>query len=738
MNLLTPNLAGHGATIGPARAPLARVHEAETVPLIRQYFNIAKRWRLVIGACIIGFLALGLLVTLLMTPKFTAASTIEISRESDRVTNFQGVEREASIADQEFYQTQYGLLSSRTLSENVAKQLRLIDSPEFFGMFDTFADDPALELVNGRYGAATRARRQQLAGEILLDNLVVSPARLSRLVEIRFTSPSADFSAQVANTWAQQFIETNLERKSDATTYGREVLQRQLAEYKARLDESQRQLVAYASQEQIINLPAQGAGSSGVGERSIVSDDLSALNTALNEAVADRIAAEARYRQAGGRGSSTEALRNPAINSLRQKRAELMAEYDRLLVQFEPEYPTAVQLKTQIDQLDQSIAREEGRVSSSYQSEYRQALQRETSLRQRVAGLKDDYLSLRRRSIQYNIFQQEVDTNRALYDGLLQRFKEIGVAAGVGVNNVAIVDRAFAPRKPSSPRIILNLLVSAMLGLFIGAVIALGLEQLDDAIEDPADLSSRIGLPLLGTVPQVKDEEPRVALADRKSELFDAYLTVQTNLGFATQDGLPRSIAVTSTRPAEGKSTTSLALAATIARSGRSVILVDGDMRSPSVHHWGEVERERGLSNFLSGDDNIAGSFFDIPGLDVIAMSSGPLPPNAAELLSGRRLSVLVERLSAEYDHVIIDAPPVLGLADAPLIASQVQGVVYCIEAHKVKSSIVKASLSRLDVAGIQLLGCVLTKFDPSKAHHGYGYEYGYTYGANDARTEPT
>lgn len=736
MNVPTPDLAVNRFHADPGNAPMVHLHEGEKMPMIRQYMNIAKRWRLVIAACFLGFVMLGLIVTLLMTPKYTAASTIEISRESDRVTNFQGVEREASIADQEFYQTQYGLLSSRTLSENVARELRLIDSPEFFAMFDTFSDDPALEMVNGHYSAATRSRRHQIAGEILLDNLGVSPARLSRLVEIRFTSPDANFSAKVANAWAQQFIETNLSRKSEATAYGREVLQRQLAEYKARLDESQRQLVAYASREQIINLPAQGTGSSSVGDRSIVSDDLSALNTALNVAVADRIAAEARFRQAGSTGASTEVLRNSAINNLRERRAELMADYNRLLVQFQPDYPTVVQVKAQIDQLDQSIVREESRVLSSYQSEYRQALQRESELRSRVSGLKDDYLSLRRRSIQYNIFQQEVDTNRALYDGLLQRFKEIGVAAGVGVNNIAIVDPALAPRKPSSPRLLLNLLASAALGLLIGALIALGLEQLDDAIEDPADFRRRIGLALLGTVPQLKDEDPLTALGDRKSELFDAYLSVQTNLSFATEAGLPKSIAVTSTRPAEGKSTTALALATTLTRSGRSVILIDGDMRSPSVHLWANADRDRGLSNFLSGDDNLEGSTFDIQDLGVTAMSSGPIPPNAAELLSGRRLSALVRRLEKAYDHVIIDCPPVLGLADAPLIASQVDGVAYCIEAHGIKSSLVKASLARLNVSDIRIFGCILTKFEASKAHHGNGYEYGYSYGSETPRPD--
>jgi succinoglycan biosynthesis transport protein ExoP len=721
-------------TLSPRANPITPVDPAaaqgERLPLLRQYLRIALRWRYVIIGSVVACVLLGLIITLLMTPKYTATATIEISREADKVTNIQGVDREASVADQEFYQTQYGLLQSRSLSERVASQLRLIDDPKFYELFGAVSDEPAFQQVNGRYPASGRAERQRVAGEILLKRLSVDPTRLSRLVDLHFTSPSADLSAKIVNAWAENFIQTNLERKIQATSYGRNLLQRQLADYKERLDASQRQLVGYASAQQIINLPSQTTGDNRVtSERSIVADDLAALNTALSQATADRIQAEARNAQAGRAGASTEALRNVAINNLRQRRAELAAEYQQLMVRFEPGYPAAQALQSQINQLDRSNAREEGRVSGSLAADYREAQQRESALLQKVNQLKASYLDLRRRSIQYNIYQQEVDTNRALYDGLLQRFKEIGVAGGVGVNNVSIVDPADIPQKPSSPRLMLNLAASILAGLLLGAGLALALEQIDEAIADPGEVERQLGLALLGTVPKVEGETPQDALKDRKSEIVDAYLAIQTNLAFTTEHGVPRSFAITSTRPAEGKSTTALALATTLARAGRRVILVDGDMRSPSVHHLGGVSHDRGLSNFLTGDDDISTMTFAMSELGFTAMSAGPIPPNAAELLTGNRLGLLVERLLENYDHVLIDSPPVMGLADAPLIASRVEGVIYTVESHGIRATLVKTALGRLASANAHVLGSVLTKFEARKAHFSYGYEYGYGYG---------
>lgn len=703
--------------------------EVEHSPLIRHYLRIALRWRYVILGTTIAFAVLGLVITLLMTPKFTAETTIEISREADKVSNFQGVNPETSIADQEFYQTQYGLLKSRSLSERVATQLRLADNANFFEMFDVESDEPAFARVNDRYSAQGRPASLRVAGELLRANLRIDPTQLSRLVDIRFTSPNPTLSARVANAYADSFIQTNLERKIQATSYGRNLLQQQIAQAKERLDESQRQSVRYASAQRIINLPTQSSTSGATSERPIIVDELEALNTALSQAIGDRVQAEARYREQGGDGASGDALRNQAINSLRQRRAELSADYQKMMTQFEPQYPPARALKAQIDQLDRSVTREEARVSGSTQAEYRAAERRESELRARVEQLKSNYLDVRNRSIQYNIYQQEVDTNRALYDALLQRYKEIGVAGGVGINNIAIVDQADVPELPSSPRLLLNLALAIFAGLGLGALIALALEQLDEAIADPREVERRLGLPLLGTVPKIDNIEPRLALLDRKSELVEAYLAIQTSLTFATEHGVPRSLAVTSTRPAEGKSTTALALATMLSRARRSVVLVDGDMRSPSVHALAGVGHEVGLSNFLAGQDDLDSLIFPLSDLGFVIITAGPLPPNAGELLTGNRLAVLIERLLERYDHVIIDSPPVMGLADAPLIASRVEGVVYAVESHQIRSSLVKTALARLRSAHAHIFGGVLTKFEARKASYGYGYEYGYGYG---------
>lgn len=704
--------------------------ENSTPPILRQYLRIAMRWRYVIlGAAVVCFL-IGLIATLMMTPQYTASSTIEISREADKVTDLQGVEREAGIADQEFYQTQYGLLKSRELSERVATQLKLTESQNFFEMFDFNSDDLAFTLTNGRYPTSGRTTRQRVAGEILRKHLNISPTRMSRLVEIEFTSPDPAFSAKVANTWAESFIQTNLERKIQATSYGRNLLQNQLAQLKQRLDESQRQLVNYASSAKIINLPAQSGNGQSSSERSIVVDDLAALNAALTQATASRIEAQARYRQNGQSGASAEALNNTAINNLRQRRAELAADYKRLMTQFEPGYPAAKAIQAQIVQLDRSIGNEEGRVTASLLADYHRTQEQEQALQAKVEQLKGDYLDLRRRSIQYNIYQQEVDTNQALYDGLLQRFKEIGVAGGVGVNNISVVDPAQTPKLPSSPRLLLNLAIALLAGLGLGAAIAFGLEQIDEGIADPAAAKRELGLPLLGSIPKI-DEAPKDILFDRKSDLVDAYLTVQTNLAFSTEHGVPRSFSVTSTRPMEGKSTTCLALATTLARGGKQVILIDGDLRNPSIHHLGGVRHDRGLSNYLTGENNIDALTFTMEDLGFTAMSAGPLPPNAAELLTGNRLSQLIARLLEKYDHVIIDSPPVMGLADALLIAAKVEGVVYAVESHGIRTGLVKEALGRLITANVRIIGSVLTKFDAKKAHYGYGYgyEYGYRYG---------
>ena len=586
---------------------------------------------------------------------------------------------------------------------------------------------------NGRFVSTNRPLRTRLAGEILLKNAAIDPTRLSRLVNLSVTTPDATLSAQIANAWAENFIQATLQRRYEASAYARKFLEGRLEQLRRRLADSERQLVTYASDQRIINLPTTGGPTDSRAERSIIADNLASLNTELSKATADRIQAQARYDQlrANG-GESSEALNNPAINSLRAKRAELAAEYQKLATQFESGYPPVRALQSQIDQLDRSIAREEGRVSSSLGLDYKGAANREKTLSNGVEVLKNDLLDLRRRSIQYNIYQREVDTNRALYDGLLQRYKEIGITGGVGVNNIAIVDNADKPDHRSSPRLFLNLFLAGLFGTIVGAGLALLLDHVDESIMDPADVRQRLGVSLLGTIPKSQSDDPTAELQDRKSALFDAYLAVHANLRFATDHGVPRTFAVTSTRPAEGKSTTALSLATTLTRSGHSVVLIDGDMRSPSVHHLLGVEHNRGLSNYLAGDDAIDPLLIQADQYGVTAITAGPLPPNAAELLNSSRLETLLNLLLERFDHIVIDSPPVMGLADAPLIGSQVEAVLFVVESHGIRTRQVRVAIERMVDAGSFIVGAVLTKFDARRASS--GYEYGYNYGQTGSK----
>jgi len=700
-------------------------------PLITQIMTVARRRKWFIIGAIVGMLLAGLAVTLLMTPKYTASAMVEIRREGNDFTNIEGAEPQATTSvDQEFYQTQYGLLQSRALAERVATELQLFDNAAFFDEFNAPGTSGWFEDGRPVQSASTREQRIRKAGEVLLDNFDIAPERLSRLVTLEFTGPDAVLSKRIVDSWAANFIRITLERRFEATSYARTFLEQRLAQLRGRIDESERQLVGYAAQQNIINLPtgtAPQTPGATAPERSLVEDDLGTINQALAQATVARMQAESRLHASNG--AVDEALNNVAINGLRQQRALANAQYAQMMVQFEPNYPPAVALRTQIQQLDQAIAAEEGRVQQTLRQTYDAAVAREQGLRRMVEQLQGGVLDLRRRSIQYNIYQRDVDTSRQLYDALLQRYKEIGVAGGVGVNNISIVDQAEVPEKPSSPRLLLNMAIALLAGLMVGIGGAFALEQIDQGIADPSDVERELKVPLLGSVPKIEDSDPLETLDDSKSMASEAYLSLMTTLSFATDHGIPRSLAVTSSGPAEGKSITSYALARSVARSRRRILLIDADMRSPSMHHAFGVANGAGLSNFLAGDDDLAkmvhGTAY--PGLSL--MTAGPQPPSAPELLSGERLPQLIERLREQFDQIIFDAPPVMGLADALMLGSAVEGMVFVVEAHRTHRGTASFALSRLRSANAQIVGAVLTKFDTKRAHYGYGYDYGYGYG---------
>lgn len=697
--------------------------------LARVLAILKKRKWLLVGS-IVGALLLGLVVTLLTTPQYTSETVIEIQRETRNFTNVDGVEsRTSSVVDPEFYETQAGLLRSVALADSIVTDNRFQDDAKFFEMFRS---RKAREwFSNGRLIAesSTREERVREASDILLDHLKVSIPRLSRLATISFTSPDAAFSRKVVDSWAAHFVQATLDRRYAATSYARKFLEDRLGQLRIRIDQAERQLVDYAAKQGIVNLPSESSPTTNSGttnERSLVAEDLVALNKELASATAERIEAQSRLGARGG--DVQEALSNTGIAQMRARRAELSSQYADMLQKFDPAYPMAQALKAQIATIDQSIAREEGRVRSTLQRTFDAARQREIALSSKVDALKSSLFDLRRRSTQYNILLREVDTNRQLYEALLQRYKEIGVAGGVGVNNISVVDAGDLPDRPSSPKLALNLAFALLAGLLVGASLAFALEQLEDSLSDPAEVVELLHVGLIGVVPKVEGE-PVATLLDVKSPLSEAYFSVQTSLALATTHGFPRTLVITSSRASEGKSLTSLGLAKTLASQGRRVLLVDADMRSPSIHHMLKRREAPGLSNVLAGGTASTEAIQDsgIANLSIIA--TGPRPPSAAELLAGSRLRAVLAELADRFDHIIVDAPPVMGLADAPLIANQVEGVCFVIEAHGTNKSSARTAISRLRSADTTIFGAIVTKFDAKRSFSGYGYDYGYGYG---------
>jgi succinoglycan biosynthesis transport protein ExoP len=724
------------STINGGGAPMFAASEGR--PLLTEALSIVRRRKWVIIGFVVAALVIGLIITLLMTPQYKAKGTIEIQRENASTASVPGDMRASSMVDQEFYETQYGLLQARSLAERVATNLRLQDDPQFFEKAGIKND----WFQNGRIqpGAPSRDARVKIAGSVLLGGFDVDHERMSRLVTIGFTSPDPVLAKRVVDAWGNSFVQATLERRYEATSYARKFLENRLAQLRLRIDASERQLVNYAAQQGIVNVPGSPATANGPGtaERSLAADDLATVNQALSQARVDRIQAESRLSTPSG--ETSEVLASSAL-TLRNTRAQLAADYARMMAQFEPGYPPARALQSQIAQLDRSIAREEGRVQgtirTTYQSAYQSATAREQALQNRLNQQKTAVLDLRRRSIQYNIIQRDADTNRQLYDALLQRYKEIGVAGGVGANNISFVDHPEVPGSPSSPKLPLNLLVALALGLLLGGAAAWALEQVDQGITDPSEVESDLQVPLLGTIPQAADGTPLELLADRKSAVSEAYVSIQTRLSFTTDHGVPRTVGITSSKPAEGKSTTAFALALSMARSRRRVLLIDADMRSPSIHHLIDIKNQRGLSNYLSGEDLdglILPSGYD----NLSIMTAGPQPPSAPELLEGDRFNHLFEEVFASFDQIVVDSPPVMGLADAPLIGSKVEGMLYVIESHNTQKSMARVAISRLAAANVSITGAVLTKFDAKRAYYGYGYDYGYGYGYGDTAKRPS
>ncbi|AQR75549.1 polysaccharide biosynthesis tyrosine autokinase [Sphingomonas sp. LM7] len=666
-------------------------------------WRIAWTWRwLLLGAVAAG-IAGGVIFTLLTTPLYRSEAVIEINPPSVEVMDG-GKAGPVAQNDQAFVQTQSGLLRSRSLAARVVQDLNLASN-------EALVPDPN----------ADRATRQRIATNLLNANLKVESDERSRLIKISYSSADPQLAAKIVNGFADSYIRTSLERRYQASSYARDFLQKQIGTVRRELETSERQLVAYAQQQGIIRT---GAGESATSDTaSLTGTSLVELNKALADAETKRIAAEQAYRESTASSATVEISERTA--DLRNQRAKLESDYREKATIFRPDYPELQSLKARITAIDEAIRTEAGSVragqSGTRRADYQAALSTENTLRSRVEQLRGQVLDLRGRSIQYTILQRDVDTNRSLYEALLQRYKEIGVAGGVGVSNASVVDRGDVPSSPYKPNLMVNLLLGMLIGAGIGLGTALAVEFINDTIKTPDDVRDDLELAFLGGIPVSKGKRPTEALREANSPISEAYFSAAMSLQFTTDGGVPRVLLVTSTRPAEGKSTSTWALAQHFARLGRRVLLIDADMRKPAFVTG--REKEDGLSNLLTTHDLLNNHVqqTDVEGLWLLPC--GPIPPNPAELLSSPRLRAILAEATSAFDMVVIDGPPILGLADSPLLSTVCQATLMVVEAGKTRTRAAVEALNRIRSSGGNVVGALLTRYRHEATGYGYNYE---------------
>ena len=700
---------------GPELVPYDNFYpDAETE---REGLNLAAALQIlwargywILAAAAFG-LAIALVISLFETPLYRSTAVLELNPPTVPIMPG-GAEQQDNLVvpntDREFLATQYGLLKSRALAERVVQDLNLAKDSDG----DADSSGPQAHL---------RAQTDTLAADI-----EVQPVRASRLVKLSYTSENPAKAARIVNGFADAFLSSTLDRRFEATAMARQFLKKRLGTVRVKLDEAERNLVAYAKANNIIDTGGAAEGKSDADSLSGAS--LVALNGALAQAEQKRIAAEQRYRQAG---TITEV--NQSTAALRQEKARLEAEYQEKATTFQDDYPDMVRLRSRIAALDSAIRSEAGNASGALHAEYRAALAEENTLKAKVRQLSAAVLDQRERAIQYNILQRELDTNRSLYDALLERYNQVGVAGSVGTPQASIVDRGEVPVLPASPNIPLNLGLGLFIGLGLGVIVVFGHEYLTDTIKAPEDVREKLHLPVLGVVPRKKRKEVlSEQIADRKSPISEAYASLLTTLQFATNSGLPQALLVTSTKAGEGKSTTSFVLANNLAKLGKRVLLLDADMRRPSFIV--EERPELGLSRLLIGNE-APGSHIIRTHIDNLwLLPAGPIPPDPAQLLNTPRLAAIMRELVGKFDFVIVDAQPTHGFADAPLLASVCDAVLIIVESGKTRRRHALDAISKLHVSGSLLLGVALTKYETSIGEYGYGYGYYASYRAIDGK----
>jgi len=735
-----PPSADLGRNIGPRVYPELLSQESA----LGEYIRILMKRKWTVLACLLAIFSIVAIASLKMTPVYEASGSIEINKPDSGLVNFSNSPTfNVDYYDPSELETEVMILQSDLLALQVVKELGLDRRPEFGGK--TAALPSSLDLAPDPLQADAGRTSGLLSS--FRGNLKVTLSPNSHIIKVSFRSPDKDLTANVVNTLMSTYTENNFKSRFDSTMQASDWLSKQLVDLQMKVETSQEKLVRYQKEHEIL----------GIDEKqNITTAKLDELNKALTAAESERMDKESVYRlvQAGdadtiasaagaldaaGAGNQSGGL----LESLRTKEADLKIQAAELSTQFGPSYPKLAQLENQLKEIDAQLLAETKKVGGKIRGQYMAALQRENMLHDALEKQKQEANKLNESAIEYSLLKRDLDTNRQLYEGLLEKLKEAGVSAGLRSNNFRIVDVARVPTAPVEPNIPRNLAFAFMLGLTSGVGLAFLLEGLDSTVRTTEQAQMISGLPPLGMIPlgsrtaREGANPKRLVIATSKeavelitqvrpqSQMAESYRALRTSLLLSNLGAPPKVIMVTSALPQEGKTTTSINCAVVLAQKGIRVLLIDADLRRPSIHKTLGMGPRSGLSNVLTGSATLQQAITrspTLPNLDVLP--AGTPPPNPAELLASSNMRDVLQELRGQYDHIVVDTPPTLSVTDAVVLSPRADAIVLVIRSGQTTKQALRRSRDILMQVNAKVSGVLLNAVDLSSPDYYYYYEY--------------
>lgn len=728
-----PQSYQHGANYGTHHDPVEDENSFD--PLKVFWFLVHYRW--LVGAFLLAGIVSGIVFSFLQTPLYRATANIEIQSATAKIIEDLEVVSQGNNA--RVYETAKVKLQSRDLVRRVIFKLNLAEKPDFLAPASSFSLGNLIGRIFGSSKSAdvmklSPQQREKLAIAIVRRNTTIKTLRNTSILSVTYSHANPQYAAEVANQLVQSFINQNIDKKSETSDLARKFIEAQVRDTKKKLQESEKALVDYA---QRVGITVTG------DDVSLISANIAEINKALSEAIQKRLAEE-RYNQQvldGDAASLPEVFQSPSIQDTKQKIAELRATYQEKLGTLKPGFPEMRRLRAQINELSKQMNFEIAAIAKSVQIRYLQIQEKEKALRNELAKLEVNQSEFQEKNIQYTILKREVDSNRKQYDSLIGSLSQIGVGSEIKSSSASIIESAVVPGRPYSPNRLIN--IFAAIGLFGGLAIATiyFLELMNNTFSVPDQLEAELKIPVLGIVPKTEADDMLKEFESPTSALSEAYRTLRTSLQFTGVGEKLKTILVTSSEMSEGKTTTSYKLAADFAALGRRVLLIDADLRKPRMHRMFNTDNAFGLSNLLTNvirTKNVSDVFRATDNPNITLLTSGTIPPNPADLLSSHKMGLTLHYCAKEFDLVIVDSPPIMGLSDTPILARQVDATLLVVSSKQITRKSAKTALGRLNSAGANIVGCAFTKFSVDSLDYNYAYRYmQYNYYAYEDTADP-